>query len=478
MAERVDEGMRLARCPHCNSNSVRTLDDDAPSQKFECCLCKHTFQEPDVGPSSELGNNIIGYSATLITAKAEGFESSPPSTARSNWEPALEINVGQIVPDRLEGFEPSLSRSATGSNSGPTLAINVREILTHSSEESSNWSLTMGPPLIDRSSSDGFRIFNSPPNVLKWTTSEAQVSESLELFTDSPTDADRVVSAPPSRTLTWLPSQSEDVKDAENVNLDLLSEKNDDEAIFYNIYPDSEPITSENNSNLFNEDASVLKYSDGISIEEKITFDYIEDFLRDVGIQRSLRDPIRQILHLAATDPHRAAAALTKALDLEVPITLDQTRPPTTVRSAEMVADPSQRSVPTMPTTEELRATGKLYSQAFAAAEAEGRKYTIIDHLRAVWMPWIEAGQLDGPTLREGRDSPYGDRSAYDALRVWRRKEGNELRRELGYEIPSKSDLVDRRLAGTSALNPGERSAKDDRALRYRLKKEERGGRD
>jgi hypothetical protein len=107
-----------------------------------------------------------------------------------------------------------------------------------------------------------------------------------------------------------------------------------------------------------------------------------------------------------------------------------------------------------MPTKEELEREHKLYSQAravaegerdalpaaiaaaIATAETEGRRYTIIDHLRAVWMPWIEAGELTRPALL------HSDQSAYKALAVWCGKPSNDLKVALGREIPSKSDLI------------------------------------
>lgn len=143
--------------------------------------------------------------------------------------------------------------------------------------------------------------------------------------------------------------------------------------------------------------------------------------------------------------------------------------PSTWVQRVEGTSPPRQAPPPQtvlpMPTTEDLRREGKLYSQAFATAKKAGRKYDIIDHLKTVWMPWIEAGKLSRPMLdqrgdRANDDQSVGDRSAYKALDEWCRREGNDLKQALGYDIPSKQDLVDRRAAEAAALPPGDRPAK------------------
>ncbi len=101
---------------------------------------------------------------------------------------------------------------------------------------------------------------------------------------------------------------------------------------------------------------------------------------------------------------------------------------------------PAQANVPPMPTHEELERDGKLYSQRFAAAEKAGRKYNIIDHLKDVWMPWIETGELTRPILYQRSGSAYGDRSAYHALANWLKKDGNDLKEALGgFDIPNRS---------------------------------------
>jgi tetratricopeptide (TPR) repeat protein len=146
----------------------------------------------------------------------------------------------------------------------------------------------------------------------------------------------------------------------------------------------------------------------------------------------------------------------------------DQARPATVVEAVELAPQPGNRAVPPMPTTDELRAAGKLYSQAHAAAEAEGRKYNIIDHLLAVWTPWIEAGELTRPILYQGSGSEYGDRSAYKALATWLSKEGHDLKAALGHEIPSKSDIVSRRIAEFATLPSRERPAHVDWVLQKR----------
>lgn len=103
-------------------------------------------------------------------------------------------------------------------------------------------------------------------------------------------------------------------------------------------------------------------------------------------------------------------------------------------------------SVPPLPTEDELRATGDLYSQAVARANAEGHSITIIDHLRRVWMPWIEAGVVSKPELLNR------DHSTYHALQRWTRKHGSDLASKLGYDIPSKSAMLERSLGEVERL--------------------------
>lgn len=107
----------------------------------------------------------------------------------------------------------------------------------------------------------------------------------------------------------------------------------------------------------------------------------------------------------------------------------------------------AQWRVPPMPTTEELARDGKLYSQAYHAAEQAGKPYDIITHLRTVWMPWIEAGVLTRPALFKRQDSPHGDQSAYKALATWLAKDGNDLKVALGgFDIPDRSVVARKHL--------------------------------
>jgi hypothetical protein len=108
-----------------------------------------------------------------------------------------------------------------------------------------------------------------------------------------------------------------------------------------------------------------------------------------------------------------------------------------------------------MPTREELEKggdeKGRLYRQARTRSNL-----TIIDHLKAVWMPWIKAGVLTMPELGK----PNRDPSAYKALAVWRTRKGNDLKTALGYDIPTKTDIVNSHIAAAAILPPGERPAK------------------
>ncbi|MGE4045266.1 MAG: hypothetical protein AB7F35_10460 [Acetobacteraceae bacterium] len=118
-----------------------------------------------------------------------------------------------------------------------------------------------------------------------------------------------------------------------------------------------------------------------------------------------------------------------------------------------------------MPTRQELEAggdqAGRLYRQVRTRTPV-----SIIDHLKEVWMPWIEAGVLTQPDLLAR------DRSAYRALVAWRSKPDNDLQAVLGYDVPTKSALVDQSIAQAQAHTDSRSNlpARVDWALRSRAR--------
>ncbi len=147
----------------------------------------------------------------------------------------------------------------------------------------------------------------------------------------------------------------------------------------------------------------------------------------------------------------------------------DPIHPETRVQVAGATHAPAQQTVPPMPTTEELEREGKLYSQAYTAARAEHRKYDIIAHLLATWVPWIETGELTRPELLAR------DNSAYFALARWLQKPDHDLKTALGgnRDIPTRSET-----AQASLTPEGIREARRISSLLRRAAKRDLGQQD
>ncbi len=134
-------------------------------------------------------------------------------------------------------------------------------------------------------------------------------------------------------------------------------------------------------------------------------------------------------------------------------------------------------------TTDYLSENNKLYSQALARAKSQGRDYNIIIHLCAVWGEFIKRGLLTRPLLYQGKGSKYGDRSAYDALANWLKRDENDLRKSLNealecdgsYDIPDRSSVARQ----SSRLTPEQlKEAGRERSLAQRARKKGSSSRD
>lgn len=92
-----------------------------------------------------------------------------------------------------------------------------------------------------------------------------------------------------------------------------------------------------------------------------------------------------------------------------------------------------------LPTQDQVAARGMLYSQA----KRDNPDLTVTEHLRTTWAEYLHTRSLTKPALRAL------DYSAYQALgRVLRRDGKVAVKEQLGgFDIPSKSDLVDEAVA-------------------------------
>ena len=181
------------------------------------------------------------------------------------------------------------------------------------------------------------------------------------------------------------------------------------------IQPPSKVITQ-----IRNENVTQLGYSDDLASDKTVYTQKFSEFIRSLNEADQLG--------LSTDDVREQAERAAQALVARTP---EQARPD---------------APGPMPTTDELEAKGKLYSQARLANPSTN----IVEHLKDVWMPFIERGTLTRPELRSR------DMSSYKALSQWLYR-GGDLEKALGHGIPGKSEVINSYIAAVASLPPKER---------------------